>query len=103
MKASCTDPSGMTPVATVIGTFANPIADGSVDDTDQIIIQNADLYIRKTADNVTPLPGEYVNYIITLSNEGQHDANALVLVDTLPPGLCYVTNSTTVLTPNRIL
>lgn len=59
----------MTPVATAIGMFANPVADGSVDDTDQVIIQNADLYIRKTADNIQPLPGEYVNYIITLSNE----------------------------------
>lgn len=54
--ASCIAPSSTILMANVIGTFANPIADGSVDaDTDNLV-QNADMYIRKTTDNTTPLP-----------------------------------------------
>jgi len=49
--------------------FANPISDGAIDDTDQVIIQNSDLYIRKTTDNANPLPGELVSFLITVSNE----------------------------------
>lgn len=87
----------------MVGTFSNPLAEGSVDADVDVLIQNADLYVRKTTDNTTPLPGEQVNYIVTVSNEGQHDADNVVISDVLPVGLCYVPGSTTIITPGWLL
>ena len=46
--------------------------------------------ISKTVDNPTPLPGDTVNFTITVVNNGQFDIPALVVQDSLPALLVFV-------------
>src|SRR5207253_10270268 len=48
------------------------------------------LFINKTVDDPTPLPGQTVNFTITVINNGQSDIAELIVQDQLPGGLQFV-------------
>lgn len=49
-----------------------------------ITVQQADIYIDKAADNLTPYSGETVTFTITAGNYGPHTATNLIVRDLLP-------------------
>ncbi len=53
----------------------------------------ADLSVVKTASNDTVLPGDTITYTIVVSNSGPADAANVVLTDTLPAGVTFVSAS----------
>jgi uncharacterized repeat protein (TIGR01451 family) len=46
-----------------------------------------------TADSITANQGDTVDFIITLDNNGPHDATGVQVTDTLPIGVTYVSNT----------
>ncbi len=80
-----------TPIGTAIGppelAFSFAI-DG------ECVISDADISIAKTAAAPTPLiVGSTVTYTLAASNAGPGDADAVVVTDTLPANLTYVSNT----------
>ncbi len=46
-----------------------------------------------TADNITANQGDTVDFIITLDNNGPHDATGIQVTDTLPIGVTYISST----------
>ena len=55
-------------------------------------VDEADVEIEKVADVTTPAPGDTVIYTITVTNNGPGDATNVVVTDTLPAGVTYVSD-----------
>ncbi|MCA9513817.1 MAG: DUF11 domain-containing protein, partial [Myxococcales bacterium] len=92
--------SGMFTLFSGLGTAENaasPIS-ASLYSSCSVLVQNPDLWARKTADITDPLPGQEVSFTLLVSNEGAHAADNVIITDTLPPQLEYVSGSATVLT-----
>ncbi len=84
---------------TAQGCFENPSASYCISVQDDVIVANPDLWIRKFVDITDPVAGETIGYTLIVSNIGPHDANNVLIRDTLPAGLCYVSGTTSVTTP----
>ncbi len=52
--------------------------------------QQADLHLAKTVDNPRPRVGDTITYTVTLTNLGPNTATSVVVRDTLPAGLTFV-------------
>ncbi len=52
-----------------------------------------DLALSKTVDESHPAPGEQITYRLRVTNNGPRDAANVVVMDTLPAGLTYVSNT----------
>src|SRR5262249_10302174 len=50
----------------------------------------ADLVLKKTVDNPTPIFGTSVTFTLTVTNTGPGEATGVMLADTLPDGLNFV-------------
>jgi uncharacterized repeat protein (TIGR01451 family) len=55
-------------------------------------VADADVDIEKAVDIADPLPGATVIYTLTVTNNGPADATGVVVTDTLPAGLTYVSD-----------
>jgi uncharacterized repeat protein (TIGR01451 family) len=84
------------------GTVANTVTGDSdtfdPDNTDNtasvsttiVTPESADLSISKFTPTTSASPGDTINYTITLTNSGPDDATAVVMTDTLPASLLFV-------------
>ncbi|KKK53887.1 hypothetical protein LCGC14_3090270, partial [marine sediment metagenome] len=59
-----------------------------------ITVQSADLSVFKVADTATPQEGAVVKYTITVTNNGPFDGTNVLVMDTIPSRLTYVSHST---------
>jgi uncharacterized repeat protein (TIGR01451 family) len=94
--------TSVTVVATGLsaGTFRNTAVVGPTDATpldntdtaDTIVTPVADLMITKTVDEPLVAVGQQVTYTITTTNNGPSDATGVVVTDTLPAGLTFVSS-----------
>ena len=95
--ATCTiDPNAagtLINTATVSSATPDPNPNNnSATDTDGIT-PPADLALTKTLDTVGPInPGDNVVFTLTVTNNGPGAATGVVVTDTLPAGLTYVSN-----------
>ncbi|WP_422858711.1 PKD domain-containing protein [Flagellimonas sp. S174] len=55
----------------------------------------SDLVLRKSVDNLSPFVGEEVVFNISISNDGPSDVSGVEVLDLLPSGYTYVSNSRT--------
>lgn len=55
-------------------------------------VDEADVEIEKVADVTNPAPGDTVVFTLTVTNNGPGTATNVVVVDTLPAGLTYVSD-----------
>ncbi len=70
-------------------------SDGSNDsDSASVTVQSADLSISKIVDLPTPNVGDTINYTVTLENNGPDAATNVEVLDLLPAGLLYLSDST---------
>jgi uncharacterized repeat protein (TIGR01451 family) len=60
--------------------------------TNEDIVFEADLELTKTVDNATPDEGDTVTFTITVTNNGPDDATNIVVSDTLPTEVTYVSS-----------
>ena len=77
----------MAVATTTIGCFSDAT------DTDNLVVPSADLSITKT-DSVDPvIAGNNLLYTITVDNAGPDDATNVVVTDTLPAGVSFVSST----------
>lgn len=57
------------------------------------IAPNADLFITKSASTQEPVVGEVFSYVLTVTNFGANNANAVEVFDLLPAGVNYISSS----------
>jgi uncharacterized repeat protein (TIGR01451 family) len=75
------------------GTVTNPISGGTVNANSNAafcVSPPANLIIDKQVDQLTASPGDTLVYTILFSNTGQSNATGARVIDTLPPGVTYV-------------
>ncbi len=58
-----------------------------------LIVQQADLSLTKTADKSSPQVGQDIKFTLTLSNGGPHTATNVTVHDLLPSGLAFVSST----------
>jgi len=58
-----------------------------------ITVQSTDLTVAKSVDDPTPNEGDTIRYTIVVTNDGPHAATTVVLTDTLPSGVTYVSDN----------
>jgi uncharacterized repeat protein (TIGR01451 family) len=74
--------------------------DGSPPDPDTgecptMPVQSADLAVSKGVDDASPDEGDTIVYTINVTNNGPHSTTGVVISDTLPGGVTYVTSTAT--------
>ncbi|MFT4049207.1 MAG: isopeptide-forming domain-containing fimbrial protein [Solirubrobacterales bacterium] len=85
-------------VATATSPTPDPNTSNNTDDADTPIENHAyptssDVTITKTASNANPSVGDIVTFSIVATNKGPDTARGVVVTDTLPAGLIYVSAS----------
>jgi len=87
----------LTNEAEVASPTPDPDLSDNEDDASVIVADGtgmgADLLITKNASDTTPTPGEVVTFTIRVINNGPETAQSVVVTDTLPAGLTYLSNS----------
>ncbi len=61
-----------------------------------VIVQQADLSLTKTADKASPQVGQDIKFTLTVSNGGPHTATNVKVHDLLPSGLAFVSSTASV-------
>ena len=79
----------------VDSTPGNDVAAEDDQDSASVTPPQADLVVTKTVDDGTPNVGDQVIYTVEVRNDGGDDATGVGLVDTLPAGVTYVSDTTT--------
>ena len=75
----------LTNTVTVAGSALDPdTGNNTATDSDTLLIEQADLSIRKSDDRIAAMPGESVTYQIVASNEGPADDPDVMVSDVLP-------------------
>lgn len=69
--------------------------DATEDDQASVTLtpQDADLSLTKTVDDATPISGQQVTFTVTVSNAGPSSATNVVVQDSLPAGLTFVSST----------
>jgi uncharacterized repeat protein (TIGR01451 family) len=84
--------STITNTATISGSSQpDPFAGNDVASVD-LVVQSADLAVTKTAGNSSPNVGETFTYNVTVENLGPNDAGGVVVADSLPAGVTWVSD-----------
>ena len=82
---------------TALLTNSMPVDSDESNDQDQAVItvRKADLAVGKTVNDDTPDEGDTIVYTIVLTNNGPHNAGGIVVSDSLPAGVTYITDTAT--------
>lgn len=98
ITATVTQPAvpSVTNVGIVSGDQADPNLTNNTDP--ETITPNVvtDLRIVKTVDNSSPVVGNNVTFTVVVHNDGPSDATGVLAYDLLPPGLVYLSHTTSV-------
>ncbi|HHN93940.1 MAG TPA: DUF11 domain-containing protein, partial [Anaerolineae bacterium] len=78
-----------TVVVTTSDPDVNP-ADNHNTRSDTIVTPTRDLQVTKSLNGGTPIPGTQIEYLLQFENNGNYTAHDVVLTDTLPPSVTYV-------------
>lgn len=66
-----------------------------LDITESWILTVPDLSLSKTVDDASPVPGQAITYIVSVYNSGLAGSSGVVISDTLPISVTFVTSDTT--------
>ncbi|MFT7583205.1 MAG: putative repeat protein (TIGR01451 family), partial [Myxococcota bacterium] len=64
-----------------------------------VLVENADMWLRKAVDLEEPVSGETVTYTLLITNRGANSAENVDLTDMLPSNMTYVAGSAFVASP----
>jgi uncharacterized repeat protein (TIGR01451 family) len=93
--------SGVNPIvntATASSTTLDTVPGNNSASANTAVTPQADLTISKTG-TASVLPGGTINYVITVTNQGLSDAQAVTVADVTPSGLTFVSNTGDCTTP----
>lgn len=93
INSEVSDGSVINNTAIVSGTLPDPISANNTATASTIVNAFADLAIVKTVDNSTPNVGRTVVFTLTASNTGPSNATGVNILDLLPPGYTYISNT----------
>ena len=79
--------------AEVTSTTPDPDPDDNETTTTTDVESGADLEIDKSASPANPAPGATVTYTLTVTNNGPQDADDVVVSDSLPAGVTFVSST----------
>ncbi len=54
-----------------------------------VVAESADIQIAKIVDNAVPIEGDFINYTISVTNQGPKNATNLKIIDQLPSGVTF--------------
>ncbi|HCI72130.1 MAG TPA: hypothetical protein DHV30_16660, partial [Balneola sp.] len=54
-----------------------------------VVAEAADIQVLKIVDNSVPIEGDFINYTISVTNQGPRDATNLKILDQLPSGITF--------------
>ncbi|MFY0600890.1 MAG: DUF11 domain-containing protein, partial [Cyclobacteriaceae bacterium] len=82
--------------ASVEGDQDDPDSPDDEDTETPVPVQQSDLSIIKTVDNLTPKATENVTFTLTVNNAGPNDATGVTATDVLPSGYTFVSSDASV-------
>lgn len=85
----------VTNVGIVSGNQSDPNPTNNTDPETVVPNVVTDLRIVKTVDNPNPVVGTNVTFTVVVFNDGPSNATGVIAYDLLPPGLVYITHTTT--------
>jgi uncharacterized repeat protein (TIGR01451 family) len=91
-EVSLTAGDSVTDTVTVTappGVTEDSLVNNTASDTDTVL-PAADIAVRKTVDNATPVVGQTVTFTVTATNNGPNPATGVKLSDGVPAGLALV-------------
>jgi len=89
IDSGVTPGTALTNVATIDADTDDPDTGNNTGQSSVIVTAESDLRIEKTADDSTPPAGGQVTYTITVFNDGPSDVAGAEVVDSLPAGATY--------------
>jgi uncharacterized repeat protein (TIGR01451 family) len=93
VKVNSGQTANLSNTATVTSTTTDPVQSNNSDTEPTVVITQADVKIVKTASVAVASPGDNLTYTLTVSNDGPSDALSVVVNDTLPTGVTFVSAS----------
>jgi uncharacterized repeat protein (TIGR01451 family) len=81
-----------THVNTAVVTPTDATPANNTDTEDTVVGAVADISVTKTVDDATVAEGDEVTFTLTVTNNGPSDATGVVVTDTLPDGLTFVSS-----------
>lgn len=66
-----------------------------------VVAEAADIQVLKIVDNSVPIEGDFINYTISVTNQGPRDATNLKILDQLPSGITFQSANPSVGTYNN--
>jgi LPXTG-site transpeptidase (sortase) family protein len=76
-----------------IGTATANLIAGQTNRQNIFLQTSADLVVSKTDGRTTVAPGDTITYTLTITNTGFLTASGVIITDTLPSGMTYVTDT----------
>ncbi|MBN1768239.1 MAG: DUF11 domain-containing protein [Prolixibacteraceae bacterium] len=95
VKADVLQGSTISNTSFVTSTTHDSITDNNSSTIINSVDALANVSVVKTADLAEVTAGENITYTITVNNPGPSDAQSVLVSDNLPPGLVFVSSSTT--------
>jgi LPXTG-site transpeptidase (sortase) family protein len=102
VDADVADGTTLTNTATVSSDTTDPNAANDTDTEDTTVNAEADLAITKSDSPDPVLAGNTLTYTVDVSNAGPSDAQNVVVTDTLPAGVTFVSTSGCAEDPNGV-
>ncbi|MEQ9091719.1 MAG: SwmB domain-containing protein [Balneola sp.] len=66
-----------------------------------VVSEASDIQVLKIVDNSVPIEGDFINYTISVTNQGPRDASNLKIIDQLPSGVIFQSANPSVGTYNN--
>lgn len=66
-----------------------------------VVAEASDIQVLKIVDNSVPIEGDFINYTISVTNQGPRDASNLKIIDQLPSGVIFQSANPSVGTYNN--
>ena len=79
-----TNTATVTQDTTLPGANSDERAEPNVSAQDTLTVVKPDLVLQKSDGDITAVPGQTIIYTLTLNNVGQHDADGVVITETVP-------------------
>lgn len=90
VKVGANAPDVLSNTARVSSDVPDPDPSNDTSTVETPVKKNADVAIVKTADDLNPRPGDVVTYTLKAKNNGPGKAENVVVTDTLPVGVSFV-------------
>ena len=93
VKVDSSQTANLSNTVTVTSSTTDPVPSNNTDTEPTVVITQADVSVVKTASASVSSPGDSLTYTLKVKNNGPSDAQNVVVQDTLPAGVTFVSAS----------